>query len=197
MENRIIQKKLNLFHHLVNLPDTELAKQMVNAQSLHKFPGLVTECQDYIKELDLPNITVITIKQNYWKKIVKKAIREKNEKELKEDIEKHKKVKEYSKETFEQKQYFRSLNLKEARNIFKYRAKMTQYVKRNYPNDPKYRQSLWQCAGCNSAIDTQSHVMWCQAYSDLRKNKDFNDDKDLANYIEEVLKIRETIDTVK
>ena len=74
---------------------------------------------------------------------------------------------------------------------------MTQYVKRNYPNDPKYRQSLWQCVGCKSAIDTQSHVMWCQAYSDLRKNKDFNDDKDLANYIEEVLKIRETIDTVK
>ena len=32
MENRIIKQKLNFFHHLVNLPDSSLAKEMVNVQ---------------------------------------------------------------------------------------------------------------------------------------------------------------------
>ena len=89
------------------------------------------------------------------------------------------------------------MNLTEARNIFKFRAKMTQYVKRNYANDKLYRQSLWQCISCKNAIDTQSHVMWCEAYRELRKNVNLDDNKDLAKYIGDVLKLREKLDANK
>ena len=137
------------------------------------------------------------MKKIEWKKIVKKSIREKNKNDLIKEMEKLDKVKEYSKENFELKNYFKILNLEEARNIFKFRSKMTQYVKRNYSNDKLYRQSLWQCVSCKKCIDTQSHIMWCESYKDLREHSNFNDNKDLAAYISKILKIREKIDTMK
>ena len=129
-------------------------------------------------------------KRNEWKRAVNKALLNKNSIELKKEIGELSKVKEFKDEDFQQKEYFKNLSLKEARTIFKHRSKMTQYVKRNYPNEPKYRKELWKCISCQSNIDTQSHILWCHAYKDLRKDKDINSDKDLATYIQEVLEIR-------
>ena len=127
----------------------------------------------------------------------KKAIIEKNKEELKKEIGKLEKVKEFKDEKFEQKEYLKELNLKEAKAVFKHRAKMTQYVKRNFSNDIMYRQSLWQCISCKECIDTQSHMMWCISYSEFRENLNFNDNKDLASYIAQVLKIREKMEKGK
>ena len=60
-------------------------------------------------------------RKSSWKKEVKKAIKIKNEKELRRDIGKLEKVKQYAKENFQQKRYFKDLNLDEARAIFKHR----------------------------------------------------------------------------
>ena len=117
------------------------------------------------------------MKKIEWKKMVKKSIIEKNKNDLMKEMEKLEKVKEFSKENFEMKSYFKTLSLQDARNIFKFRAKMTQYVKRNYSNDTLYRQSLWQCVSCKKCIDTQSHMMWCDSYRDLRENSNFEDNK--------------------
>ena len=67
----------------------------------------------------------------------------------------------------------------------------------NFSSDEKYRKELWQCDSCQSAIDTQSHVMWCSAYTELREDKNFNNDKDIAKYIQEVLKIRSNLNIIK
>ena len=89
----------------------------------------------------------------------------------------------YKDEEFCTKEYFKTLNIFDARTIFKMRAKMTQYVKWNYQNDVKNRAQLWQCSSCQSSIDTQSHITWCPAYSDLRENRSLENDKDLAGSI--------------
>ena len=88
--------------------------------------------------LKLSDITRVTITKQKWKKEVKNAVEKKNSEELKNEMIKLNKVKEFKDEKFERKDYFKKLNLKEAREIFKHRAKMTQYVKRNDPNEPKY-----------------------------------------------------------
>ena len=119
---------------------------------------------------------------------------EKNKEELKTEMGKLDKVKEFTDEEFKQKDYFKKLNLREARALFKYRAKMTQYVKKNFTNDPKYRKDLWKCISCKTNIDTQSHVLWCDAYKNLRQGKDINNDKDLATYIMEVFEIRRKLE---
>ena len=89
------------------------------------------------------------------------------------------------------------MNLDEARTIFKHRAKMTQYTKWNFKNDPQYRHDLWKCTSCKKNIDTQSHLLWCESYKTFREGKDLQSDKDLANYIMEVLKIRTKLNITK
>ena len=148
-----------------------------------------------LKDLELPDIT--KQKTEAWKCIVKQAINEKNETELRKEIGKLDKVKEFANEEFGQKTYFKHLSLAEARTKFKFRAKMTQYIKRNYRNDRAYTRDLWKCDSCRTMIDTQSHVLWCHSYKNLRMDKDLENDKDLVNYIQDVLKIRSKMNQTK
>ena len=63
-------------------------------------------------------------------------------------------------------------------------------VKMNRKNDPKYAQDLWKCDDCHS-MDSQAHIVWCPAYAALREGKDLECDKDLVEYYQKVMKIRE------
>ena len=62
-------------------------------------------------------------------------------------------------------------------------------VKFNYKNDKKNREELWRCDSCKSTIDTQSHILWCPSYKELRAGKDINNDKDLVDYILKVITV--------
>ena len=154
------------------------------------YPGFYQEVKTYISDFNLTDITSEHVTKEAWKRQVKQSIIDKNVTELIFEMIKSEKVKEYISETFERKSYFKDLNLIEARAIFKKRAKMTQYVKMNYPSDPVFRKELWQCSGCSTKMDTMSHVLWCSGYSNLRENLDLDSDKDLAKYLLEVEKIR-------
>ena len=70
-------------------------------------------------------------------------------------------------------------------------------VKYNYSHDPKYQKDLWKCDSCESSIETQEHILWCPAYSELRKDKDINNDHDLITYIKNVMKVREKLNLTK
>ena len=94
------------------------------------------------------------------------------------------------------KTYINEMTMKEAQTLFKYRTHMTN-VKFNYKNDKNNRQELWRCDSCQSAIDTQSHILWCPSYKELRNGKDINNDRDLVSYIQNVMKIREQLNILK
>ena len=51
------------------------------------------------------------------------------------------------------------------------------------------------CVGCKKkdVEENQTHVMNCVAYEDLRKDLDFNKDKDLVVYFQNVMNRREKI----
>ena len=93
-------------------------------------------------------------------------------------------------ECFQQKDYLNSCNIFESRTMFRARSKMLE-CKMNFSHDPKFSKDLWMCDSCKRAIDTQSHMMICPAYSKLREGKDVNSDEDLVKYLVEVTKIRE------
>ena len=46
-------------------------------------------------------------------------------------------------------------------------------------------------------IETQSHILYCEAYSELRAGKDLNSDTDLVQYMKNVLIIREKLNLNK
>ena len=56
---------------------------------------------------------------------------------------------------------------------------------------------IWKCDSCQSSIETQDHVLWCLSYSTIREDKDISNDNDLANYLKQVLIIRDKLNLTK
>ena len=100
-------------------------------------------------------------------------------------------------EEFGTREYLKNLTVSEARNIFKKRSSMMRDVKMNYMSDLKNTASMWLCSSCQTSIDSQAHVLWCPSYQELRAGKDLANDKDLAKYLHDVLKIRNNLNIDK
>ena len=171
-------------------------------QKTYNFPGLVKEAKQLLKELHLPDVTNEDIAKHWskksWKDNVKNAVKTMCEEKLKKEIKRFKKLKDgpMPTEKFNKKEYMNSMTLSETRVKFKLRTHMFN-VKWNYKSDPKYSRDLWRCDSCQSSIETQDHILWCPAYVDLRSGKDIKNDKDLINYMKNVLSIREKLNITK
>merc|ERR1712113_1227927 len=101
------------------------------------------------------------------------------------------------KENFAIKSSLKELDLSEARIMFKHRTEMTN-LKFNYKNNREYSKDLWVCHSCqNGSIESQNHILFCHAYSELREGKNINKDKDLVEYIRKVMIIRDQLKITK
>ena len=125
--------------------------------------------------------------------IVKKEIKRYNEKVLRFELKEMKKVKEYAEEVYERKSYLENSALEEIRTQFRMRTKMID-AKFNFKNKSNYRRELWLCYSCKRSIETQSHLLWCPAYQHLREGKRLDSDKDLVQYIINVLQYRDDLE---
>ena len=198
MRWRILEKKLLFLHHVTTLPDTALAKQIYKIQSKLNLPGLVSECQDFLTEHDISDISVFT--QTQWKKMIKGKIRHHNKLSILEKVknEGYKKVThdELKDEDFKPKKYLSELCVTKARLRFKIKSQMTPTVKMNFQSDTHYTRDLWSCSGCSipgditGSRDTQQHVLSCHAYEEFRVGKDLTKDKDIVKYFEQVIQKR-------
>ena len=89
-----MKKKLNFLFDIIHMDESSLAYQVLKVQEKFSLPGLVQECKVFIKELNLPNIfmnkneAIKRMKRNKWKELVKKAIIDQNEIDLKSEIKK-------------------------------------------------------------------------------------------------------------
>ena len=92
-------------------------------------------------------------------------------------------------ETFECKEYVQALPISQARTLFKHKYSMTDKVKMNFKGDQKYERTLWKCNECSNQ-DTESHLLWCSGYVDLRQGLDLTNDKGLCIYLQKIVKIR-------
>ena len=84
------------------------------------------------------------------------------------------------------------MRVEDVRLKFRMETKMVD-AKLNFKNKKNYSNELWQCYSCERAIESQSHLLWCPAYQQLREGKNMKDDKHLIAYIKKVLKIREEL----
>ena len=145
--------------------------------------------------------------KNQWKTLVKNKIMEMNKDAILEQSLPYKKINLSADEKFERRSYIKTLNISEARLKFKLQAKMTPTIQMNFPSDAEFTKNLWTCSGCkdmDNALgdkvvgkrDTQQHVMVCPGYADHRENKDFDDDRDLVRYFQQVINQRLKADDV-
>jgi hypothetical protein len=190
MQTRIDKSKLLLLHHIKNLDDSSLAKQVYKEQTEHGWPGLVDECGSILKQWNLKNIfTEENSTKSQWKNAVKKEAKVQNEDNLRKMIKKSSKLEIMKGESYGEKPYISDMNMQDARVNFSLRSRMYD-CKMNYLNNPVFKAEMWRCDSCQSCVDSQSHILYCPAYQQLREGKSLSSDQDIVSYFKEVLAIR-------
>ena len=185
---RILKSKLLLYHHIKCLPNTALAKEVIEVQERLNLPGLHSECSDFLCHHGFTHVEQYTKVQ--WKKLVKERILKMNENELVEMSLTYKKIN-FSGEKFACKDYMKEMRIDDARTMFKIRTNMVPTVQMNFMGDKNFASNLWTCSGCNSCRDSQQHLLTCPGYAQLRIGKNLKVDSDLVAYYREILKHRQ------
>ena len=82
------RKKLIFLHHLIYLDKYTLANEIFTSQKEYNLPGFVQEGRQLLLKFGLPNIIddIFSFSKYQWKKLVKAAVKENYEIELKEKI---------------------------------------------------------------------------------------------------------------
>ena len=196
MELRVLKKKLMFLHHLFNLEQGSLAKEILTAQVNLNLPGLFLECKDFLNYYKLSNVAEYS--KGQWKRLINDKIRDLNKAKLVEmtKLKSYKKIDlcKLKEDDCTIKSFFLHLTSGDARMRFKFACQMTPTVAMNFQSNRKYWSGLWSCPNCenerSSSRDTQEHLLTCMAYADLRIDKDLNNDKDLVDYLNKVVNLR-------
>ena len=94
-EHEVNKKKLMFLHHLLILDKSFLASEIFNVQKDMNFPGFIPEVKSLLVLYELPNILKFKclMKKQKWAAMVKMAVKNKFENELKKTMNEN-----YSKE---------------------------------------------------------------------------------------------------
>ena len=154
-------------------------------------PGLIQKYQTLCSELKLPNPKQVS--KLSWKRIVKKAVTEANRMNLLEIIQtKYEKLNydDLKEETYEVKEYLKTMNLYAARMKFSIRSSTIQVTPSTVASyGTSHIVTGW-------TLDSQTHILSCDSYQYLRSGKDLSSDKDLVTYFREVISLREKLENI-
>ena len=189
MKRRIWSRKLIFVNTLKNMPEQTLAKQIFNEQVRRGWPGLAREARELCQNLGLPDIVKEKIYKLKLENLVKKGVLENHEEELKKEVDSKSKLEGIKNEDMKRKEYFKQKSLEDTRMLFRIRTRMVE-LKANFKNKPAFRKDGWLCEGCQREVETNCHVMSCQAYEQVRQGLDLDSDKDLVQFFKKVMKIR-------
>ena len=99
--------------------------------------------------------------------------------------------------------YFKTLGTQQSRLQFKIDSKMCPTVAANFHRDPKFKAIKYMCVGCSVGkskeptikhLDSESHILKCKAYEDLRENLDLESQRDILSYFQAVIDRRTSED---
>ena len=151
MANRIKVMKLNLMVHLKKLDQSSLAKQVLDEQIRHDWPGLAKEAKEICQKWKMENVTreeEEVKSKKVWKRMIQKKAKEEEGKELRERMKTYQKLQDKIEEDYGKKAYFDKMSSKDAKLWFRVRSKMIK-CKMNFSSDKKNSDSLWLCeCGC-------------------------------------------------
>ena len=183
MKHRVWEQKINLFIALRRMKDG-LAKETLEEQIVQGWPGLAREVQEILGKIGVLG----------WepdKQAVHMALRSHDKAEIMEKMmtgyKKLDKIKQD--DPTKAKEYMERKAIADSRLIFRMRTEMVK-LRDNMRN--MYKGDLVNCQACSMGVpESQTHVMFCTGYEDLRLGKDMREDKDLVSFFRDVLKMRE------
>ena len=178
--------------HLLHLEEDSLAYEVLNAQRTFEFPSLWQEILGFLRDLDMSIEELEDSSKYEFKKKVKAAILKKNERDLLHWMEPYKKLNasELGRKEFKMQEYFKELNLSQARTKFAIDTLMLKTIKSHFPSDKKYEEDMWKCEQC-TRIDSIRHLIRCPFFADLRADKDLqNNNEDIVEYFQKIVEYR-------
>ena len=188
MKYRVWKAKCMLILHLKGLEDTSLAKMVYIEQIKNNWPGLVQEVRTICQNLDIEDASTTSMSKFCYRKVVDNACRIQDEVDMKGGMVGMTKMEKLMNDDCARKEYMGIKSLKDVRDTFRMRTQLIEGIKGNQKN--KYRGGDMTCQGCKEQVDTQSHVLTCGSYEDLRYNKDLSRDEDLVLFFKHVVKRR-------
>ena len=192
---RILQEKLILYHHISSLPDSAIAKKILQIQENLHLPSLYREIDKFLIENEICDVRKFSKRE--WKAFVRRKILTANQEFLLESSKNYKKIDSISlaTEKWGIKDYFSQLNLTQARIKFRERAKCMNKCKRHYSNDYESIRTKFVCPSCNSdSVDVLSHWRLCPSYEMFREFRNLNVDEDLMAYYQDIIAYRSAED---
>ena len=120
MKYRIKKNILNFVKHTAMLEPNCLAKEILEEQLLNNWCGLVHDAVEISEELELDGLMDCDVSKKMFKKITKSTIRKENDKEIKEEIGRYKKMSILRDEETKKNRYIKENNIPNARVIFKH-----------------------------------------------------------------------------
>ena len=177
-------KMLLLKFHISHLEEGDLAREMMQEQVRHGWPGLVREVNSLCDMLRLEDARTTSKGRVEYAREVKTACKWRDEASMKEEMEKKKdkKMRTMFYDSLEQKDYVKTCDLYTARTTWEVRSHMLR-VAGNYPGHGKYASTGWRCQACEQEVrEDQEHLSQCEGYADCRAGKDLSKENELVAF---------------
>ena len=148
MKNRLLKAQALFCHHLSTLPPDSLANEFYCAQKSHKYPSVVTLCEEFFEKHNLLNIENYSKRE--FKKIINKIIFEQNREDIISWARTYKKVDigKCTNERFGMKSYLKTMNVSMARMHHRISYFQIPSFRMDYKNKKQYREEKWLCPQC-------------------------------------------------
>ena len=128
-----------------------------------------------------------------WKDRLNNAVHEKNEADLVSSFERYSKLEDIKNKVYGIKTYLKEMTMQDSRMMLRVRSRMVP-CKMNFSSKRANVETSWKCHSCMSgSIETQSHILYCEAYRGLREGKSLSSDKDIVEYFRKVMEIRDKL----
>ena len=194
MKHRVEREKLMLVHHLKQMEEGSLARQVYDEQIKNNWPGLATEARVICARLRLEDVNRTECSKLEYKAMILKACRREDEVWMRDEMEGKTKTKDLVTESCLIKDYFGIKSLTKTQEIFRIRTNMND-LKGNFKNMYKNTPGGVSCKACGFENEVNSHVLKCVEYADLRQGKDLSNNADLVKYFRDVMSRRDIIIT--
>ena len=191
MKLRVYREKLMLVHHLRTLDSEALASEMYSEQVKNNWPGLAREAEEICEHLGIQSVNKTLLNKKQFSQLIDTVLVQKENQILQEDSVNMEKMKIIRSEKWGLKDYVVAGNLYSVRSTWEVRAYMLR-VAGNYSHHSRYLATGWLCQACRLQVrEDQDHLGSCEGYEDLREGKNLDDDKELVEFIQQVMRRRE------
>ena len=175
--------------HVFHQNDSILSKQVLTEQLKNNWSGLSKDAYQIEDILGVSGVFDVNVTKSEYKVRVRKACIRFNDEDLKRKISEYKKMKALRDESSKGNKYFFKESLQNVRTLFRFRVELFQ-AKMNFKQNTEYKRENYLCDSCQTEVDENVHVLFCDSYKSLREGLDINNDQHLSWYLQRVMEIR-------